>query len=136
MFTELMRDEAAEGDMKSAHSARKLAKRAAASGLVVGKPRVTAKALVVAAVLCFGSTLQAGGATLYSNDFEGGSTANFSGDGTIQTPPSGVTHFLGYLANGAAAVLTFNGISAYSSIALSFDLYTVRTLAAIEPGQG
>jgi len=115
--------------MKSAFNIpRMLAALAGAGGLVVGGPQTNAKALAVAATLCLGATLPVGAAPIYSNDFEGGSTANFSGDGTIQTPPSGVTHFLGYLANGGAAVLTLNGISAYSNIGLSFDLYTVRTL--------
>jgi hypothetical protein len=82
---------------------------------------------------------------LYSNDFESGSTANFS-YGSIQSSqyydganhvPDNREHFLGYIwgqtVNGvspstASTVLTLNSVAPYSSITLSFDLYALDSL--------
>lgn len=68
----------------------------------------------------------AGAGTIYSNDFESGSTANLTGFTAIETAPNG-QKYLGPLAAGANSTLTLN-TAGYNSITLAFDLYTLNSL--------
>jgi hypothetical protein len=70
----------------------------------------------------------AGAATVYQNNFEGGSTANLSGAGTIQTAPGNGQKFLGFLAGGDTATLSLSGLSGSGTVNLSFDLYVLDSM--------
>ena len=65
--------------------------------------------------------------TVYSNDFQSGSTANFSG-GSIVTSPNGTAKFLGALASGGATTLTLTGLAAHSTVTLNFDLDVILSM--------
>lgn len=80
------------------------------------------------AALAFMAT-SANAATLYSNDFETGSTAGLFG-ASVWTAPSG-QKFYGGLSQGAIAALILDDVSAYSNIDLTFDLYTLLSLDGI-----
>lgn len=70
----------------------------------------------------------ASAATIYSNDFEGGSLAGLSGPAaTIQTAPNGSTNFLGLLGLGNSVTLTLDTTNV-SSLTLAFNLYAIMTL--------
>lgn len=73
--------------------------------------------------------------TLYSNTFEGGSTAGFSA-GLINVTPLGGIHFLGKFTNGGGGdgsngggttVLTLN-TAGYSNVILNFDVYALLSV--------
>ncbi len=83
--------------------------------------------LFLAAVLAFASVTGAQAAVLYQNDFESGSAAGFTGATTVTTAPTAVTKYLGPLSLGQQATLNLN-TAGYSSITLSFDLYTILSL--------
>ena len=79
-------------------------------------------------------------APIYSNNFDSGSTAGFSGSGgytpTIVAAPNGSTSFLGDLSTGqSTAVLTLN-TSGYSSVTLSYTLDAVLSQDGIGPAGG
>ena len=86
-------------------------------------------ALATAGLVLAGSVLAApaGAATIYQNDFEGGSTAGFSA-GTIQIAPGDGEHFLGIFSGGSSTDLTVSGLSGYSEISISFSLYALGSL--------
>jgi hypothetical protein len=63
---------------------------------------------------------------VYTNDFNGGSTAGFSG-GTIQTSPSGAM-FLGPFASGGSTTLTLTGLDPHTSVTVAFDLDVVGSM--------
>jgi hypothetical protein len=64
---------------------------------------------------------------VYSNNFEGGSTADFSA-GTIELVPNGSTHILGEFSQGASTTLTLTGLAAHSTVDLSFTLDVVGSM--------
>jgi hypothetical protein len=64
---------------------------------------------------------------VYSNDFEGGSTAGFSA-GTIQLVPNGSTHILGEFSQGASTTLTLTGLAAHTNVTLNFTLDVVGSM--------
>lgn len=68
----------------------------------------------------------ASAAVVYSNDFSV-DAAGFSGVNTVQTSPDG-TRFLGFLTNGGTADLTLSGLATHTSVNLTFDLYTLRSI--------
>jgi hypothetical protein len=69
----------------------------------------------------------ANAASLYSNDFESGSTSNLSGVTTITTAPGNGQKFLGILAAGSSSALTLN-TAGLSQVTLNFDLYGLSSL--------
>lgn len=73
---------------------------------------------------------QAPAATVYSNDFQSGSTSGFTlaSGVAIQTAPDGTSDFLGYLSTGADAKLALNALPGHSSVTITFTLYGLRTL--------
>jgi hypothetical protein len=85
--------------------------------------------LAIAGFVLAGGVLAApaGAATVYQNDFQGGSTANFSG-GAITTAPGNGEKFLGIFSNGTSTTLTLTGLGAYSTIDISFDLLALGSL--------
>ena len=64
---------------------------------------------------------------IYSNDFQTGSAAGFSGDNTVVTAPSGES-FIGHLNNGETPILNLTGLESHSSITIDFDVYGIRSL--------
>src|SRR5262245_10386982 len=90
---------------------------------------------IAAAAFLFGLATNAGPAgavTIYFNDFESNSTTGFSGSTTLTQAPSGA-NFLGPLSSGATSTLTISGLSGYSSLNLSFDLYTIYSMDGDSP---
>ncbi len=86
------------------------------------------KAFLLGAVAALGLTASASASTpVYSNDFEGGSTAGFSGVTTITTAPTNYTNFLGPTSLGSSSDLTLN-TTGLASITLGFDLLTLNSL--------
>jgi hypothetical protein len=87
------------------------------------------KGLAVAGLILAGGVFAApaGAATIYQNDFQGGSTANFSA-GTINTAPGNGEKFLGVFSNGSSTTLTLTGLGGYSTIDISFDLLALGSL--------
>jgi len=99
------------------------------------------RCLALVALMFAPSHVAAAGTTLYANDFESGSTANFS-YGSIQSSlsngvPDNREHFLGYIwgwtRNGvspetASTTLTLDSVGGYSSLTLAFDLYALDSL--------
>ena len=94
--------------------------------------------VLAAVILAFASSAEA--ALVYSNDFEGGSTAGWTTNtgpvGIDQTPPgaSHATHFLGRADNDATAgftndtvTLALNALGAHTTVTLAFDLYVIRS---------
>ena len=69
----------------------------------------------------------ASAATVYSNDFEGGSTADFSA-GTIQLVPNASTHILGEFSQGSSTTLTLTGLAPHSNVTLDFTLDVVGSM--------
>jgi hypothetical protein len=65
--------------------------------------------------------------TVYSNNFEGGSTAGFSA-GTIQLVPNSSTSILGAFSQGASTTLTLTGLAAHSNVTLNFTLDVVGSM--------
>ncbi|WP_255601879.1 PEPxxWA-CTERM sorting domain-containing protein [Polymorphobacter megasporae] len=90
--------------------------------------------LLGGAMALIGSALPAGAVSVYSNDFEHGSTTGFTGAGSIVPAPSG-QHFLGPLANGGTATLTLN-TAGLTSVTLSYDLYAIMTVDGDGPFGG
>jgi len=99
------------------------------------------RCLALVALMLAASHVAAAGTTLYTNDFESGSTANFS-YGSIQSSltnnvPDGREHFLGYIwgwtrdgvsPETASTMLTLDSVGGYSSLTLAFDLYALDSL--------
>jgi hypothetical protein len=81
-------------------------------------------AAATAAALLSGSAIAG---TVYSNDFEGGSTADFSA-GTIELVPNGSTHILGEFSQGASTTLTLTGLAPHSNVTLNFTLDVVGSM--------
>ncbi|MGB2742232.1 MAG: PEP-CTERM sorting domain-containing protein [Cognaticolwellia sp.] len=77
---------------------------------------------------CLVSVANAG--IIYSNDFEGGSTANFTTSNSITTAPEGQS-FLGPLNSGTTPILNLDTIDAHSLITIDFDIYGLRSLDGI-----
>jgi hypothetical protein len=69
--------------------------------------------------------------TVYSNDFESASTADFSG-GSINTSPSG-QHFLGEFGQSSATTLTLTGLAPHSTVTLGFTLDVVGSMDGVGP---
>jgi len=69
--------------------------------------------------------------TVYSNDFESASTADFSG-GSITTAPSG-QHFLGEFTQGGDTTLTLTGLAPHSTVTLAFTLDVVGSMDGVGP---
>jgi hypothetical protein len=80
--------------------------------------------IATAATLLSGS---ASALTVYSNDFEGGSTAGFSA-GTIQLVPNGSTNILGEFSQGASTTLSLTGLAPHSNVTLNFTLDVVGSM--------
>ena len=64
------------------------------------------------ALAALGLVAPDGATTLYSNDFESSSTANFTGSTGLLTAPGNGTTFLGPLSFGSSATLTLGGLGA------------------------
>jgi hypothetical protein len=93
-----------------------------------------------AAAILGAASAQADSVTLYSNNFEGGSTADFSGAGgytpTIVTAPNASTSFLGNLSTGqTTAVLTLD-TAGLSSVRLGYSLYSILSQDGDGPAGG
>jgi hypothetical protein len=80
--------------------------------------------LAVAAASLAGS---AGATQVYSNDFQGGSTAGFSA-GSIQTSPNASAEFLGAFAQGGSTTLSLTGLAAHSEVTVSFDVDVILSM--------
>ncbi|MEO8812178.1 MAG: PEPxxWA-CTERM sorting domain-containing protein [Caulobacteraceae bacterium] len=69
----------------------------------------------------------AGAVQVYSNDFQGGSTAGFS-SGSIQTSPNGSAEFLGPFAQGGSTTLSLSSLAAHSMVTVSFDVDVILSM--------
>jgi hypothetical protein len=96
----------------------------------------TRLAVLAVLILAFASSAEA--ALVYSNDFEGGSTAGWATDtgpvGIDQTPSTPTRHFLGRGDNDPTAgftndvvTLTLSSLGTHSTVTLAFDLYVIRS---------
>ncbi len=82
---------------------------------------------VLAACAAVAMALPAYAATIYSNDFESGSTAGITGVTSITTAPGNGQKYLGPLAVGSSSTLTV-GTGSHTNLVLSFDLYALNSL--------
>lgn len=68
--------------------------------------------------------------TVYTNNFQGGSTAGFS-NGSISSTPGTVAHatdmFLGEFGGSNSTTLTLTGLAAHTTATINFDLYMIRS---------
>lgn len=74
-------------------------------------------------------------ATIYANDFETGTAAGFEADAPVGTAPNG-QRFLGRFTQGGGSTLTLTGLSAYTGVTLTFDLYAIQSLDGDAGGRG
>jgi hypothetical protein len=105
-----------------------------AQALIVGVAALAAASTIAA----LATVPAAHAATLYSNDFEGGSTADLTGATQIIDAPNGSTNFLGPLstANGTGSVILTLNTTGYSSLTLNYDVYAIMTLDGDGPAGG
>jgi len=94
---------------------------------------VPLRLLAVLAAAAVGSAAHA--TTVYNNNFEGNSTAGFSGVTTITEAPNSSTAFLGLLGAGTSSTLTLN-TAGLTSLTLNYDLYAIMTLDGDGPFGG
>jgi hypothetical protein len=89
------------------------------------------RALLIAPIFIFSQAAVAG--IVYTNDFEGGSTANLSGITAIEDSPSGES-FLGFFNFNASSTLSLSGLATHTDVTLDFDVYGIRSLDSTTSG--
>lgn len=73
--------------------------------------------------------------TIYANDFETGTAAGFEVGASVGAAPNG-QRFLGRFTQGGGSTLTLTGLSAYTGVTLTFDLYAIQSLDGDAAGRG